>query len=192
LQKIEANGKSTNLAPNGVLQLPHMSSKDAITPLRAAEWALAGSLLLILLSLFVIAKIQARQCSKGTDSIPIVLVMIQITGFVEHPGVFEIARGTSLEEVLRKAKPKRFANLRGLDLRSPLSHSMELTIEPLQSLRVQIQGAVEKSELIEVVPGTRICHLKQIISLADSADLRFFKKRRLLSDGDVIDVPSSF
>jgi hypothetical protein len=166
--------------------------KDSATSLRAAEWALAGSMLLILLSLFVVAKIQARQCSKGTDSVPIALVTIQIAGFVEHPGVFEVARGAPLEEVLRKARPKRFANLRGLDLMSPLLHSMELTIEPLQSLRVQVKGAVEKSESIEVALGTRICHLKKIISLAESADLTFFKKRRLLSDGDVIDVPEKY
>jgi hypothetical protein len=146
-------------------------------------------LLLVLLSLFVIAKIQARQCSKGTDSIPIALVTIKIEGFVEHPGVFEVARGTPLEELLRKVRPKRFANLRDLDPLSPLLNSMELAIKPLQSLRVQVNGAVEKSELIEVAPGTRICHLKQIISLAESADLTFFKKRRLLSDEDVIEIP---
>lgn len=163
--------------------------KDGVTSLRSTEWALAGSLLLVLLSLFVVAKIQAKHCSKGTDSISIALVTIQIAGFVERPGVFEVARGTPFEEVLRKARPKRFANLRGLDPMSPLLQSMELTIEPLQSLRVQVQGAVAKPELIEVAPGTRICHLKQIISLAESADLTFFKKRRLLADGDVIDIP---
>jgi len=166
-----------------------MSTKDSVTPLRSAEWALAGSMLLVLLSLFVVAKIQARQCSKGTDNVPIALVTIQISGFVENPGVFEVARGTPIGEVLRKARPKRFANLRGLDSISPILNSMELAIEPLQSLRVQVNGAVEKSELLEVPLGTRICHLKQNLSLAKSADVSFFKKRRLLSDGDVIEIP---
>lgn len=166
-----------------------MSSKDSVTPLRAAEWALAGSMLLILFSLFIIAKIQANQCSKGTESISIVLVTIHISGFVDNPGIFEVARGTPLEEVLRKARPKRFANLRALDPSLILSNSMELTIEPLQSLRVQIQGAVKKTEWIEIDPGTRICQLKQIVSLSEEADLTFFKKRRLLSDGEVLVIP---
>ncbi len=92
-------------------------------------------------------------------------------------------------EVLRKARPKRFADLRSIDLKSPLTASLQLKLEPLRSLRIHVTGAVASSGIIDVEPGTRICHLKQKIQLSEEADLSFFKKRKFLSDGDVICVP---
>jgi hypothetical protein len=167
-----------------------MSSEDQPTILRSSEWALAGSFFLILLSLFAIAKIQVWRYSIGTASAPVVLVQVSIEGFVEKPDIYEFPIGTPMEEILRKACPKRFANLRSIDLKSPLTTSLQLKLEPLRSLQVHVTGAVASAETIEVEPGTRICQLKQKIQLSDEADLAFFKKRKILSDGDVIYVPS--
>jgi hypothetical protein len=157
--------------------------------LRASEWILAGCLFCILLSLFAIAKFQVWHCTKGTDTTTISLVKVKIEGFVERPNVYEFALGTPLEEALRKARPKRFADLRSIDQASVLTTSIQLNIEKLSSLKVHITGAVAKSETIEVAPGTRICQLKQKIVLIEESDLAFFKKRRFLSDGEVVDVP---
>jgi hypothetical protein len=141
------------------------------------------------LSLFAIAKIQVWHYSKGTAAVPVVLVQVSIEGFVEKPDVYEFPVGTPMGEVLRKARPKRFADLRSIDQASPLTTSLQLKLEPLRSLQVHVTGAVVNSGTIEVEPGTRICHIKQKIQLSDEADLAFFKKRKFLADGDVIDVP---
>ena len=117
------------------------------------------------------------------------MVQLHIEGFVEKPGVYEFPAGTPIGEALRKAKPKRFADLRAIDPILPLAESRELKIEPLQNLRIHVRGAVINPETIEVEPGTRICHIKQKIQLSDEADLVFFKKRNYVSDGDVILVP---
>ena len=143
----------------------------------------------ILLSLLAIAKIQAWHYSKGTTTISVGMVQVNVEGFVEKPGVYEFPAGTPLGEVMRKAKPKRFADLRSIDLQSSLRDSQQIKIEPLNCLQIHVRGAVALAETIEVEPGTRICQLKKKIQLTDEADLNFFKKRNYVSDGDVIFIP---
>jgi hypothetical protein len=130
----------------------------------------------------------ALQCAQGIEKIP-VLVTVEITGNVERPDAYEIASGTPRGEVLRLASPKRFADLRTVNVHLPVTQSMQLQIETLGTLQIQVTGAVQTPQMLEVDPGTRICHLKHKVVLADGADLTFFKKRRLLSDGDVVEIP---
>ena len=163
---------------------------DEKKDLRVSEWIFAGSLVLILSSLWLVAKIQTWQYSKGTTSSPIELVSVQIEGFVKRPNVYEFPVGTPLREALRKARPKRFADLRCLDPMAPILGPMKLTIKSLQSVKIHITGAVAKNEILEVTPGTRICQLKERISLLQGADLSFFKKQRFVMDGEILEIPS--
>ncbi len=116
------------------------------------------------------------------------LVHVTIEGFVDRPGVYDLPKGMPVGEALRKARPKRFADLRNIDLKRPITSSV-LKIEPLCSLQIHVMGEVTAPGTIEVEPGTRICQLKQKIALTPDADLTFFKKRKFVDDGDVIVVP---
>lgn len=156
---------------------------------RDSEWILAGSFFFILGSLFAIAKIQTCHYSSQTEAKPVVLVHVEVTGFVEHPDIYEVPVDTPLGAVLRKASPKRFANLRQLDPKSLITGSMQLVIEPLTSLKISVTGAVSKTEELEVPLGTRVCQLKKRIICTEETDLTFFKKRKLLADGEVVIVP---
>jgi hypothetical protein len=156
---------------------------------RASEWILAGSFVLILLSLFAIAKIQAWQYGKGSECALVTFVPVKIEGCVKRPGTYEFPIGTPLKEILHKARPDRFANLRSIDPESVLVDALELTLPKLESLKISVTGAVAKNETIEVLPGTKLCQLKAKIALTEDADLTFFKKRRLLADGEVVNVP---
>lgn len=157
--------------------------------MRASEWILAGSFLLILLSLFAIAKMQAWQYSKGSECALVTLTTVKIEGCVQRPGTYEFPIGTPLKEILRKARPDRFADLRSIDFEAVLVSTLELTIPKLECLKISVTGAVAKNEILEVLPGTKLCQLKSKIALAENADCTFLKQRRLLVDGEVIEVP---
>jgi hypothetical protein len=157
--------------------------------LRASEWILAGSFVLILLSLFAIAKIQAWQYGQGSECALVPIATVKIEGCVQRPGTYEFPVGTPLKEILHKARPDRFANLRSIDPEAVLIGALELTIPKLECLKISVTGAVAKNETIEVLPGTKLCQLKPKIALIEDTDLTFFKKRRLLVDGEVIEVP---
>jgi len=156
---------------------------------RASEWILAGSFMLILLSLFAIAKIQAWQYGKGSECALVAFATVKIEGCVQRPGTYEIPVGTPLKEILHKARPDRFANLRSIDPEAVLLGALDLIIPKLECLKISVAGAVAKNETIEVLPGTKLCQLKSKIALMEDADLTFFKKQRLLVDGEVIEVP---
>jgi hypothetical protein len=164
-------------------QILHMAT------LKNTEWALAGSLTLILLSLWVVAKILAWHFSQGTSRECLSHVTIEVEGEVEHPGLYTVAKGTPVGEILRKARPNRYANLRTIDVEAPIVAEARFNIESLQRLTIHVTGAVTEPMEIEVLPGTRICQLRQRVSLNEDADLSFFKKKRLLADGEILVIP---
>ena len=157
--------------------------------LRSSEWLLAASLSLILLSLFAIAKIQTTKLSFGSHRGP-AMVEVVIEGFVEKPGIYSFAIGTPLGDALRQAKPKRFANLRAIDVKAPVKEAIHLQIEQLKEVRVHVEGAVVNPGLIEVALGTRICDLKKMIAFTEDVEPSLLKQRRMVRDGETITFPS--
>lgn len=158
--------------------------------LRSSEWLLSGSLFLLLLSLYSIAKFKAVHFSDNSPQEALQKIAVQIEGHVAKPGSYDIPIGTSHEAALKKARPLKFADLRSHSLKEPISSSTILKIEKLQELAVQICGAVENPGLVHVQPGTRIIDLKKIVALTPNTDLSFFKKRRQLVDGETVIIPA--
>jgi len=156
--------------------------------LRSSEWLLTGSLLLLLASLVAIAKIKAYKAGEVGEKKQ-VAVEVSVQGHVKKPGIYPIARGAPLAEVVRKAQPQKFANLRAIPVKELVTSSLELVIEPLCELLIQVDGAVKNSGPVSVPLGTRISDLKKILVLDEKADLSFFKKKRLLQDGEIVKIP---
>jgi hypothetical protein len=157
--------------------------------LRSSEWLLTGSLFILLFSLVAIAKIKASQAGAPRER-KIFTVDVTINGYVKKPGVYAIARGTPLGEALKKAFPKKFADLHAIPLDDPVSHPLVFNIECLKELLIHVEGAVQNPGQIRVAPGTRISGLKKIIPLSANADPAFFKKKRMVQDGETINIPS--
>jgi DNA uptake protein ComE-like DNA-binding protein len=97
-----------------------------------SEWVLVGSLLAILASLVLIAKVSAYRAQA------------LITPFEKTKG----------EEIL-----------------------------------VTVQGAVLEPVRLTMSPGSRICDLKEKVSLTADADRTFFRRKKRLQDGVIIEVP---
>jgi Na+-translocating ferredoxin:NAD+ oxidoreductase RnfC subunit len=156
--------------------------------LRSSEWLLTGSLILLLLSLLAIAKIKAFRAGEARED-KLVTIEVFINGHVKKPGVYAAKRGMPIGEVVKKAQPKKFADLRAVTFKEAVSSPLALTIKPLEELVIHVEGAVENPGPLLVSCGTRISDLKKILTLNREADLAFFKKKRLLQDGEIIKIP---
>jgi len=152
-----------------------------------SEWLLVTSLLLILCTLFVFSKIQASRTKECSTSVSIP-VEVMISGHVCKPGSYLVDLGTPVSEVIVKAKPKLFADLTGFSSDKRILGACSYYIEPQTELTIWVEGACTEEEM-KVTPGTRVCDLKQRIALNPYADLAFFKKRRRLSDKEIIKIP---
>jgi hypothetical protein len=162
----------------------------------ASEWLLVGSLLMILASLVVIAKVNTHKASglllaSAPAAPPVEMILVTIEGAVSKPGTYEFPVGSRMGDVLKKARPKPFANLKNLSLAERVDQPLNLKIEELAEISVQIIGAVTESVELVLPMGVRICDLKSKISLRPEADKQFFKKRRRLRDGEVLEIPAA-
>ncbi len=159
--------------------------------LRTSELILVCSLLLILSSVLGIAKINASCASTLLATTPLpshTPCLVRIEGAVAKPGLYEVPPGTPIQKVLSKSRPKRFANLKKIDLAGRVEKEMDLVVEELTEIEVVVQGAIAEPIQLTVPAGTRVCDLKSKIALKEGADLTIFKSRRMLKDGEIIEV----
>lgn len=157
-----------------------------------SERIVVASLILIIFSLLIIAKTAAFRSSSdfGLDVIPEKsLVAVQIQGAVARPGEYRVPIGTELKKVLSKAKLKKFANLRQLDFNQTIREPISFEIAELQEIKIQVDGAVKNSLFLVLPIGSRVCDLKEKISLEEWATPDALKSRRMLLDGEVFTVP---
>jgi hypothetical protein len=161
-------------------------------PLEASEWILSFSLVLILASLLAISRFHEHRKKNQLTACAETFVPpvdIAISGEVTHPGIFSAVPGTKIADTIKKSRPKCFADLRGIDLERPVEEPLELVIPRLSEIMIRIDGAIATPIELILPVGSRICDLKAKIEYAPDADLRFFRKRRLLKNGETIVIP---
>lgn len=116
-------------------------------------------------------------------------VEVSISGSVSRPGVYSVHAGTRIGDLIKKCRPKQFADLRGIDLDGLIENSIHLAIPELTEITVRITGAVSGEVEFTVPVRSRICDLKSKVQLDDCADVDFFKRRRVLKSEEVIVIP---
>ena len=158
---------------------------------KSTEWLLVVSLIFIMTALVVIAKVNACRASSSLDvkDLQQETILVTIEGAVAKPGVYPVIAGTPVGEVLRKARPKPLANLQILPLAQLVEEPLFLQVEECKEVTVSVSGAVERPMEITVAAGSRICDLKTKVNLTAEANKSFFRRRRLLKNGDKIEVP---
>ena len=105
-------------------------------------------------------------------------LFIEIIGEIKKPGTYRILPGTRFKDLLAKAKPKRFADLKKINLE-----------EPLSTITVYVKGAVVDSMNYLLPAGTRICDLKKYVDIKQDVNKDFIKRRSYLRDGQTIIIP---
>jgi hypothetical protein len=156
--------------------------------LKYSEWMVVGSFLLILCSLFLIAKLSSVSVDKAlSDPMPAALYEVEVEGAVSKPGKYKIEAGTPIVKALKKARVKPFADL--APLTGVVDRSMTIKVEELQEITIKLKGAVVDAAELVLPAKTRICDLKGVVQFTDDVDKTFFRKRRLLKNGEIIVVP---
>jgi hypothetical protein len=160
--------------------------------LHSSEWFLVASLLIIMSSLVLIAKVNTARLDPILElkEVEKVSVLVTVEGAVSKPGEYLIESGTTVGEVLRKARPKPWADLQKVNPSEIIESPRNIKVEELTEITVNVQGAVAQSVEIKLPARSRICDLKSKVSLAPRADKTFFRRRRLLKNGEIIDVPN--
>lgn len=159
--------------------------------LQSSEWLLIGSLLAIMASLVIIAKVNAYRAASTISIADLKQeqILVTIAGAVAKPGEYSVLSGTPISEVLRKARPKPWANLQILPIKQVIEAPLHLNVEELTEITVSVRGAVDEPMKIVLPAKSRICDLKSKVSLTAEADKSFFRRRKVLKEGDVIEVP---
>ena len=156
--------------------------------LRSSEWVLTGSLFFLFFTIAAISKIKASKTNSERKA-EIIMVDVSIEGHVKKPGIYSVAKGTPVQTVLKKAIPKKNADIQSLPFKENISHSCSINVPCLQELSIRIEGELQNPGLFHVAVGTRISDLKQLVLLTPDADKKYFKKRRQLEDGETLIIP---
>lgn len=160
--------------------------------LRSSEWILVVSLLIIMSSLVLIAKVNTARLDPIMDpkEIEKVEVLVTVEGAVSKPGEYLIESGSTVGEVLRKSRPKPWADLDKVNPSEIIEKPLNIKVDELTEITVYVKGAVAQPEEITLPAKSRICDLKSKVSLTKQADKSFFRRRRLLKNREIIDVPN--
>ena len=157
--------------------------------LKFSELFVISFFLILMVSMVLISRLSsAKAKSFLSDFRPTKLVQVEISGEVLKPGSFEVEVGSSVGEVIKKARPKRFADLCGLDKDQIVCEKTVLEIPKLKEIRVYVVGEVAQPYEFLVEPGTRVCQLKSKISLSENGDPAPLSSRRILADCEKITI----
>ncbi|MBU6383107.1 MAG: SLBB domain-containing protein [Verrucomicrobia bacterium] len=162
--------------------------KESLT---SSEWTLLAALAFIMASLVFLAKVNAhRAADLGCDSqANQIQILVTIDGAVKKAGSFWVEEGVSVKEALRKAKPSPWADLKSVPLEQLIVQETHVHVPVLKEVRVHVSGAI--AEMVDLVlpAGSRISDLKSKIGFTPETDRSFFRRRKLLRDGEKIEVP---
>lgn len=124
-----------------------MDPKLTRASLRTREW------FAVILFLTIFAFLIQRACNAGPERWPewngaplpkpVILVVVQLRGEIEHPGRYHFPKGTTIEEALSEAKVKETADLSKLDLKKELKKGMTIHV-PRKKKRERKKDACEK------------------------------------------------
>ena len=159
--------------------------------LQSSEWFLVSSLLLIMASLILISKMSASRAAShiSLNEPRQKEILVTIEGAVKKPGTYSFAVGSSIEEILKKAKPQPSADLKDLLLLGTIEKECLITVGELSEITVSVLGAVVEPLKLTLPVGSRICDLRSKIILTQDAEKSFFRRKKKLKNGEIIRVP---
>ena len=142
-------------------------------------------------SLVVIAKVNVYRASAVLSLVDERMenILVHVEGAVAKPGSYLVPAGTTVEMVLRKCRPKPWADIQILPLRQMIEAPMSLHVDELTEITVTVIGAVLAPLKVVLPAKSRLCDLKRMVVLSEEADKSYFRRRKWLKNGDVIDVP---
>lgn len=165
----------------------------SIPSLQKSEWIIFFTIVALIVSVFIIAKqssfrgLEQLRAWERKEASP--EIWVEVGGHVRRPGKYRLRSGVALENAIRKAGPKAFADLSAIDVSEVPKESCYIEIQPCQTIRIRVVGCVKEMLDLELDPGCRISDLKGKVEVTPEADRAFFRKRRILQNGEVVEIP---
>jgi len=151
-------------------------------------------MMIFLISFFFIAKKTSfrnlERLHQVMQPLPVSSIIVDISGEVKKTGKMSFPQGATIRSVIRKARLKSTADLTNIDLDRVLEVSCDLHIPAFEKIVVEVCGCVNEKVSVELPPGSRICDLKGRVILSEKADPAFFRRRKILKNNEIIQVPS--
>lgn len=115
-------------------------------------------------------------------------IHVYVSGAVKHPGSYWVPKGSTIGELLDRARPTELADLKRVKRESQIQRPRTLSVRQLPSICVHVFGAVEAPGSYQLKKGTRFCDLPECVKLAETADLSSLKSSRRLKEGELVEV----
>lgn len=156
-----------------------MASDKLLLHERIAAGLISGSFLLLTLYIFLFSPL----IPSSESSLPLSHLEITILGAVMHPGEYQLAMGSTLNDLLELAQPTREADLNRMRKQRKLTHGEEIHIPIKKPLNIYVNG-----QKAQVPRGARVCDLRLWIDLDTNIADQLTSKRRL-KEGDQLVFP---
>ncbi len=157
------------------------------------EWVIIVLLIVTLASIAGVALIRHPSSPPITEEEHELLnknVVVDITGAVEKPGVYELPKGSLYKDLLSKAIPQPHADLRKIKMQALLKDGQFIHIPSEIWITIYIEGAVLNPGPKEVLAGTTLSELSEELAYSDQADRQKIQKKRKVKEGEVIRIPT--
>ncbi|MFI0434199.1 MAG: hypothetical protein ACH350_00540 [Parachlamydiaceae bacterium] len=162
--------------------------------LRLHEWVIVLLFCLILLALAGFAIGRSKPSLPGLKPLAIsdeiTVLEVKIEGEIRKPGLYRLPRHATMNDLLIQSEALPSADLSVLNWKRRLRNNQTVIVPKRRLISITIKGAVEQPGVMQILSGTRYCHLVDLLPLLPEADLtNMRKKQRFVDDGDCIDVP---
>ena len=156
------------------------------------EWVIVSLLVIAFLTLALVTQFkQAAPLPPVQNSHLLVddSIVVTIKGAITRPGDYSFKRGARLKELLAQAEPLPEADLESIKSNSKMRDGQIIKIASQRWITIQVEGAVESPGAMRVKHGTNRNELIEQLSLLPEADVSKLQTKRLLRNGEVLQVP---
>jgi hypothetical protein len=149
------------------------------------------SLLAVLISLVIVSKVNTLKSASlisDTSFLPHPVCLVEISGAVARPGIYEIPIGASLKKGLQKSRPFSYADLSQIDFNKRIEASFHLHVPELSEMKIRVFLPDGEEIFLQVPLKTRVSDLKKEEVFSRVRSHKKLKSRRFLKAEVVIDL----
>jgi len=165
-----------------------MTTKLLKPPERAAIVVVGGLLALLIVSTLLNVPGRPPQMGEPVFLFAPKTIEVEVEGAVSHGGLYEMAAGSTVGDLLEEAVVCDRCDLRGLDLGAKLRNHQRIDIPSMEWIVVEVWGEGVCPEKIRLPKGSTVGALLKEAQLDPDAALWRLRKREPLSDGDRIEI----
>lgn len=155
------------------------------------EWAAIFTIIGFVLLVAIVCWINNADDEQNSASPGPHHIEVSISGAVKRPGIYQLAAGAHLAELLALAEVDEQADMRRFSAKRVLRHNQSIHIRTKPMITIYLSGAVVNAGEVRVPQGTRLSDLKQQGLLLPQADAKVVANKRYLRDQQKIYIPAA-